>query len=136
MPPSPQPQSCSFESTIRQHVLLTRWVSCRKLGSDGQIHRYKARFVVRGFEQVHEVDFDETFASVVKQIIFATSCFFPPELSFLIITLEQNATSLEKGTPWTSRQRYESRLSNADTLLQSARETKDVHTRYGWLYEQ
>ena len=37
--------------------------------------KYKARFVTRGFEQIHEVDFDVTFASVIKQssykILFA-----------------------------------------------------------------
>ena len=50
-----------------QHVLSTRWVLRRKLGADGQILKYKARHVVRGFEQIHGIDFDETFASVVKQ---------------------------------------------------------------------
>nr|ANM86643.1 putative integrase [Cladonia uncialis subsp. uncialis]AUW30833.1 putative integrase - catalytic core [Cladonia uncialis subsp. uncialis] len=58
-----------------QHVLSNRWVLRRKLGADGKVSKYKARFVVRGFEQIHGVDFDETFASVVKQpsykILFA-----------------------------------------------------------------
>lgn len=50
-----------------QHVLSTRWVLRRKLGPDGQIAKYKARHVVRGYEQIYGIDFDETFASVVKQ---------------------------------------------------------------------
>lgn len=49
-----------------QHVLSTRWVLRRKLGPDGQIAKYKARHVVRGYEQIYGIDFDETFASVVK----------------------------------------------------------------------
>ena len=49
-----------------QKTLTGRWVLKRKLGPDGSVARYKARFVVRGFEQVHGIDFDETFASVVK----------------------------------------------------------------------
>ena len=63
-----------------QHVLSNRWVFRRKLGEDGHVLRYKARFVVRGFEQVHGVDFDETFASVVKQpsykILFALQAMY------------------------------------------------------------
>ena len=58
-----------------QHVISSRWVLRRKLGADGNVVKYKARFVGRGFEQIHGVDFDETFASVVKQpsyrILFA-----------------------------------------------------------------
>ena len=49
-----------------QKPLSGRWVLKRKLGSDGKVARHKARFVVRGFEQVYGIDFDETYASVVK----------------------------------------------------------------------
>ena len=56
-------------------VLTGRWVFKRKLGSDGTVSRHKARFVVRGFSQVYGLDFDETYASVVKsasyRILFA-----------------------------------------------------------------
>ena len=47
-------------------VLTSRWVFKRKLGSDGEVARHKARFVVRGFSQIYGLDFDETYASVVK----------------------------------------------------------------------
>ena len=63
-----------------QHVLSNRWVLRRKLGSNGEVKRYKARFVVRGFEQIHGIDFDETFAGVIKQpsykILFALQAYF------------------------------------------------------------
>ena len=56
-------------------VLTGRWVFKRKLGSDGEVARHKARFVVRGFSQIYGLDFDETYASVVKsasyRILFA-----------------------------------------------------------------
>ena len=47
-------------------VLTGRWVFKRKLGSNGEVARHKARFVVRGFSQIYGLDFDETYASVVK----------------------------------------------------------------------
>lgn len=49
-----------------RRVLTGRWVFRRKLDATGSVARHKARFVVRGFEQVFGLDFDETFASVVK----------------------------------------------------------------------
>ncbi|KAM3559038.1 hypothetical protein ARSEF4850_004309 [Beauveria asiatica] len=56
-------------------VLTGRWVFKRKLGSDGEVARHKARFVVRGFSQIYGLYFDETYASVVKsasyRILFA-----------------------------------------------------------------
>ncbi len=47
-------------------ALTTRWVLKRKTGADGRVSKYKARLVVRGFQQKEGVDFTEVFASVVK----------------------------------------------------------------------
>jgi hypothetical protein len=49
------------------NVLSGKWVFKIKRGPDGNITRFKARWVVRGFEQQYGVDFTETFASVVRQ---------------------------------------------------------------------
>ena len=46
--------------------LSRKWVFKHKLGSNGQIVRYKAHFVAQGFQQLHRIDFNETYASVVK----------------------------------------------------------------------
>jgi hypothetical protein len=53
------------------HESLTgKWVFKIKRGAAGEILRYKARWVVRGFEQQYGLDFHETFASVVKPMSY------------------------------------------------------------------
>ena len=47
-------------------LVRCRWVYRTKRAKDGQINRYKARIVAKGFQQVHGIDYDETFAPVVK----------------------------------------------------------------------
>eukprot|EP00253_Pinus_taeda_P011054 PITA_11054 len=43
-----------------------KWVYRTKKESNGQVSRYKARLVAKGFQQVHGVDYDETFAPMAK----------------------------------------------------------------------
>nr|CAB3463731.1 unnamed protein product [Digitaria exilis] len=47
-------------------TITGKWVFKHKLRSDGTLERYKARWVVRGFNQRPGVDFGETFTPVVK----------------------------------------------------------------------
>jgi transposase InsO family protein len=58
-----------------QRVLPGKWVYKHKRGPKGDIMRYKARWVIRGDQQREGVDFNETFATVVKpmsyKLIFA-----------------------------------------------------------------
>lgn len=47
-------------------VVKGRWVFTIKRTASGEIARYKARWVARGFTQQHGVDYDDTYAAVTK----------------------------------------------------------------------
>eukprot|EP00253_Pinus_taeda_P023541 PITA_23541 len=47
-------------------LVRCKWVYRTKKASNGQVSRYKARLVAKDFQQVHGVDYDETFAPVAK----------------------------------------------------------------------
>jgi hypothetical protein len=48
-----------------KNILRGKWVFDDKRGEDGQILKFKARFVAMGFTQKEGVDYTETFAGVV-----------------------------------------------------------------------
>ena len=50
--------------------LASKWVFKVKRGKDGEVLRYKARQVVKGYLQQYGVNYDQTFAAVVKPIAF------------------------------------------------------------------
>jgi len=43
-----------------------KWVFVVKFRVDGSLERYKARLVAKGYTQTYGVDYEETFAPVVK----------------------------------------------------------------------
>ena len=47
-------------------ALKSRWVFTIKQKPDGTIERYKARLVVKGFLQVYGIDYNETYAPVIR----------------------------------------------------------------------
>jgi hypothetical protein len=51
---------------LGRKLVRCRWVYRTKSAADGQMSRYKSRLVAKGFQQVHGIDYDETFAPVAK----------------------------------------------------------------------
>jgi hypothetical protein len=61
-----------------------KWVFKKKMDKDENIYIYKARFVAKGFKQIHGIDYDETFSPVVMlksvQILLAIAAYFDYEI--------------------------------------------------------
>jgi hypothetical protein len=47
-------------------LVICRWVYRTKSAADGQISKYKAKLIYKGFQYVHGIDYDDTFAPVAK----------------------------------------------------------------------
>eukprot|EP00253_Pinus_taeda_P022653 PITA_22653 len=47
-------------------LVRCKWVYRTKSVADGHITRWKARLAAKGFQQVHGIDYDKTFAPVAK----------------------------------------------------------------------
>jgi hypothetical protein len=60
------------DKPIGAHVISGKWVFKHKFNSAGTLERYKARWVVRGFNQRAGIDFQETFTPVVKPATIRT----------------------------------------------------------------
>ena len=49
-----------------KNVLKGRWVYKVKLGPNGEVLRYKSRFVIKGYLQKYGIDYLDTWAGVVN----------------------------------------------------------------------
>ncbi len=73
-----------------QHVLKGHWVYKVKHDAHAQVNRYKARWVVKGYEQQFDIDYDQIFVSVVKlqmyKTLFALTAHYDLEVNQMNVT--------------------------------------------------
>jgi hypothetical protein len=50
----------------RRKLVRCKWVYRTKRATNGQVSRYKARLVAKVFQQIHGIDYDETFSPVAN----------------------------------------------------------------------
>jgi hypothetical protein len=65
-----------FERPRDQNVIGCKCVFKEKIDANGNLEKYKAWLVARGFTQRYEVDYEEIFASVVVR--YSTLDFYSP----------------------------------------------------------
>jgi hypothetical protein len=51
---------------VGSNVIISKWIFKHKFNSDGTLEQYKAHWVLHGFTQRPDIDYDETFNPVVK----------------------------------------------------------------------
>jgi hypothetical protein len=56
----------------------------KKMDKDENVHIYKARLVEKGFKQIHDIDYDETFSPVAMlksvQMLLTIAAYFDYEI--------------------------------------------------------
>jgi len=57
---------------LNQHALKEHWVYKVKCDAHDQVSHYKACWVVKGYEQQFDIDYDQIFVSVVKLQTYKT----------------------------------------------------------------
>ena len=84
------------------NVVSCKWVFKVKRLPNGQIDRYKARLVARGFFQQYVVDYEETFTPVVRmeslRILLAISAIEDMEIHQMDVVTAYLAGELEEET--------------------------------------
>jgi hypothetical protein len=85
----------------RDHVVVsTKWVFDVKRSGDGRIDRFKARLVARGFSQREGLDFEDTFAPVIRleslRILFAIAASYGLQAHLLDATNAYVGSKIDK----------------------------------------
>jgi hypothetical protein len=77
-----------------------------KQGANGEVERYKARLVARGFTQTYKVDYNETFAPVAKftsiHCILALAALEDMEIHQMDVKTTFSMASLKRRFTWSN----------------------------------
>ncbi|UYV61924.1 hypothetical protein LAZ67_1007079 [Cordylochernes scorpioides] len=77
-----------------QNVIGSKWVFRRKYSSDGSLERYKARLVAKGYSQKYGIDYEETFAPVVRHSTIRTVLALAVEYDLLVHQMDVQSAFL------------------------------------------
>ena len=65
-------------------MVTSKWIYKVKHAADGNVEKFKARFVAQGFSQVEGVDYDETFVSVARYTLIRALISIAAEMGWKI----------------------------------------------------
>ena len=61
-----------------------KWICKKKIDMDGNMHTYKGRLVVKGFKQIHGIDYNETLSPIAMLksiwILLAIAAYYDYEI--------------------------------------------------------
>jgi hypothetical protein len=69
---------------VGKSVLTSKWLYKIKHAANGNVEKYKARFMARGFFQKEGVDYEETFAPVARYSSIRTMISIASEMGWKI----------------------------------------------------
>jgi hypothetical protein len=75
-------------------VVSSKWIFKIKHAIDGSIEKYKTRFVARGFSQKEGIDYEETFAPVVRYISIRTIIALAAKMKWKLHQMDVKTTFL------------------------------------------
>lgn len=81
-----------------QKVLRGRLILKRKRDNNGKILKYKVRWVVKGFEQQYDCDYDDTFAGVCKTATWKIAIAFAAHFGWYLKQMDVVRALLESFT--------------------------------------
>jgi len=75
-------------------VVISHWMYKVKKAVDGSVEKHKARFLARGFSQVEETNYDETFSPIARYSSIRSILALSTQMAWKIHQMDVNTTFL------------------------------------------